>query len=206
MFWFSMYSSICPSIRPCIHPSAHYVWLCLVGERERERLARTVELLPDRFNGSFICLLFVPGYTTTVTLQSTHTHTPLPFFFVRFFFVGVRGGCCLLPAILLPSHLSSPPLPFSFFFFFLFISFYLFICLFIFFIRGASFHFVVRRDLALARTQTSQSTNKSNSTSECNVITCVFYSTEEGEKEEDERHNNNEKMGNCRCRCCWGGK
>lgn len=173
----SVYSSVHPSVRP----------LCLIvfggRERERERLARTVELLPDRFNGSFICLLFVPGYTTTVTLQSTHTHTP-PFFFSFVFFLLV----CVADAVYFPlyyCHLIFPPLPFSFFFFFL-IYFFLFIYLFIFFffIRGASFHFVVRRDLALARTQTSQSTNKSNSTSECNVITCVFYSTEEGEKEE----------------------
>lgn len=120
----SVYSSVHPSVRP----------LCLIvfggRERERERLARTVELLPDRFNGSFICLLFVPGYTTTVTLQSTHTHTP-PFFFSFVFFLLV----CVADAVYFPlyyCHLIFPPLPFSFFFFFL-IYFFLFIYLFIYF-------------------------------------------------------------------------
>lgn len=190
----SVYSSVHPSVRP----------LCLIvfGGRERERetcaycraVAGSIQWL---LYLSFICSgLHYYCYSTVYT----HTHTP-PFFFRSFFFCWCAWRMLFTSRYIIAIS-SFLPFHSPFFFFFLFISFYLFICLFIFFIRGASFHFVVRRDLALARTQTSQSTNKSNSTSECNVITCVFYSTEEGEKEEDERHNNNEKMGNCRCRCC----
>ncbi len=119
-----------------IHPS---VYLSMMVDCVGEALRTISRLLwwVDRCNGSFICLVFLPG-------------TILFFFFFFRRCCCCCCGCCLPLLLLLPSHLSSLLLTLLSF--------------------SASFHFVVRWDLALPRRQANRQTTAATTTTTTTVL------------------------------------